>query len=159
MVDIMSASFSSASTAFEISLGLTGVLALWMGLMKIGERGGVITFFGRLISPLFSRLFPGVPKGHPAMGSIFMNVSANMLGLDNAATPMGLKAMQEPAIDQSRQVARFRCHDHVPGAQCLGSVSHPHFNHDVSSAGRSLPILPMCSCRYFLPRSSPLWLA
>ena len=66
--DIMSSSFSSASTAFEISLGLTGVLALWMGLMKIGERGGVITFFGRLISPLFSRLFPGVPKGHPAMG-------------------------------------------------------------------------------------------
>ncbi|RXE72338.1 hypothetical protein ED352_01010 [Muribaculaceae bacterium Isolate-002 (NCI)] len=93
--DIMSSSFSSASTAFEISLGLTGVLALWMGLMKIGERGGVITFFGRLISPLFSRLFPGVPKGHPAMGAIFMNVSANMLGLDNAATPMGLKAMQE----------------------------------------------------------------
>lgn len=93
--DIMSSSFSSASTAFEISLGLTGVLALWMGLMKIGERGGVINFFGRLISPLFTRLFPGVPKGHPAMGSIFMNVSANMLGLDNAATPMGLKAMQE----------------------------------------------------------------
>jgi spore maturation protein SpmA/spore maturation protein SpmB len=93
--DIMTASFSSASTAFEIALGLTGVLSLWMGLMKIGERGGVIGFFGRLISPLFCRLFPGVPKGHPAMGSIFMNVSANMLGLDNAATPMGLKAMQE----------------------------------------------------------------
>lgn len=93
--DIMSASFSSASNAFEIALGLTGVLALWMGLMKIGEKGGVIAFFGRLVAPLFSRLFPGVPKEHPAMGSIFMNVSANMLGLDNAATPMGLKAMQE----------------------------------------------------------------
>lgn len=93
--EIMQASFSSAGTAFEISLGLTGILALWMGLMKIGERGGVINFFGRLVSPLFSRLFPGVPKGHPAMGSIFMNVSANMLGLDNAATPLGLKAMQE----------------------------------------------------------------
>lgn len=92
---IMSASFSSAATAFEISLGLTGILSLWMGLMKIGERGGVIQFFGRLISPLFTRLFPGIPKGHPAMGSIFMNVSANMLGLDNAATPLGLKAMQE----------------------------------------------------------------
>ncbi len=91
----MGASFTSAATAFEISLGLTGVLALWMGLMKIGERAGVIQFFGRLISPLFSRLFPGIPKGHPAMGSIFMNVSANMLGLDNAATPLGLKAMQE----------------------------------------------------------------
>lgn len=93
--DIMHASFDSAATAFEISLGLTGVLSLWMGLMKIGERGGVIAFFGRAVSPLFSRLFPGVPKGHPAMGSIFMNVSANMLGLDNAATPLGLKAMQE----------------------------------------------------------------
>lgn len=93
--NIMSASFTSAATAFEISLGLTGILALWMGLMKIGERAGVIQFFGRLISPLFSRLFPGIPKGHPAMGSIFMNVSANMLGLDNAATPLGLKAMQE----------------------------------------------------------------
>ncbi len=91
----MHASFDSAATAFEISLGLTGVLSLWMGLMKIGERGGVIAFFGRVVSPLFSRLFPGVPKGHPAMGSIFMNVSANMLGLDNAATPLGLKAMQE----------------------------------------------------------------
>lgn len=93
--DIMNSSFASARTAFEISLGLTGVLSLWMGLMKIGERGGVIAFFSRLISPLFTRLFPGVPKGHPAMGSIFMNVSANMLGLDNAATPLGLKAMQE----------------------------------------------------------------
>ena len=92
---IMEASFSSAEQAFKISIGLTGILSLWMGLMKIGERGGVIQFFGRLISPLFSRLFPGIPKGHPAMGSIFMNVSANMLGLDNAATPLGLKAMQE----------------------------------------------------------------
>lgn len=93
--DIMSASFSSAATAFEISLGLTGILSLWLGLMKIGERAGVINFFGRIIAPLFTRLFPGVPPGHPAMGSIFMNVSANMLGLDNAATPLGLKAMQE----------------------------------------------------------------
>lgn len=92
---IMGASFTSAANAFEIALGLTGVLSLWMGLMKIGERAGVIQMFGRLISPLFSRLFPGIPKGHPAMGSIFMNVSANMLGLDNAATPLGLKAMQE----------------------------------------------------------------
>ena len=92
---IMEASFTSAEQAFKISIGLTGILSLWLGLMKIGERGGVIQFFGRLISPLFSRLFPGIPKGHPAMGSIFMNVSANMLGLDNAATPLGLKAMQE----------------------------------------------------------------
>ena len=78
---IMGASFTSAANAFEIALGLTGVLSLWMGLMKIGERAGVIQMFGRLISPLFSRLFPGIPKGHPAMGSIFMNVSANMLRL------------------------------------------------------------------------------
>jgi spore maturation protein SpmA/spore maturation protein SpmB len=92
---VMSASFSSAATAFEIAIGLTGILSLWLGLMKIGERGGVVAFFGRMMSPLFSRLFPGVPKNHPAMGSIFMNVSANMLGLDNAATPMGLKAMKE----------------------------------------------------------------
>lgn len=93
--DIMNASFDQAAFAFEISLGLTGVLTLWMGIMKIGERAGVVEFFGRLISPFFSRLFPGIPKGHPAMGAIFMNISANMLGLDNAATPMGLKAMQE----------------------------------------------------------------
>ncbi|MDE7180887.1 MAG: hypothetical protein K2N88_06790 [Muribaculaceae bacterium] len=93
--DVMNASFDQAAFAFEISLGLTGVLTLWMGIMKIGERGGVIECFGRLISPFFSRLFPGIPKGHPAMGAIFMNISANMLGLDNAATPMGLRAMQE----------------------------------------------------------------
>lgn len=93
--EIMGGTFTSAATAFEISLGLTGVLSLWLGLMKIGERAGVVRFFGRLISPLFCRLFPGVPRNHPAMGSIFMNVSANMLGLDNAATPLGLKAMQE----------------------------------------------------------------
>ncbi|MDE6165602.1 MAG: hypothetical protein K2F58_00715, partial [Muribaculaceae bacterium] len=93
--DIMTASFGSASSAFELALGLTGILTLWLGLMKIGERAGVIRLFGRLVSPLFTRLFPGVPKDHPAMGSIFMNVSANMLGLDNAATPLGLKAMQE----------------------------------------------------------------
>ncbi|MDE6084531.1 MAG: hypothetical protein K2G11_08575 [Muribaculaceae bacterium] len=92
---VMNSTFDQAAFAFEISLGLTGVLTLWMGLMKIGEKGGVIEFLGRLISPFFLRLFPGIPKGHPALGAIFMNLSANMLGLDNAATPMGLKAMQE----------------------------------------------------------------
>ncbi len=91
--EIMNSSFSQAAFAFEVSLGLTGVLTLWMGIMKIGERAGVIEAMSRLISPFFSRLFPGIPKGHPAMGAIFMNVSANMLGL--AATPMGLRAMQE----------------------------------------------------------------
>ena len=93
--EIINSSFSQAAFAFEISLGLTGVLTLWLGIMKIGERGGVIDFFARLINPFFSRLFPGIPQGHPAMGAIFMNISANMLGLDNAATPMGLRAMQE----------------------------------------------------------------
>lgn len=92
---IMNSSFDQAAFAFEISLGLTGVLTLWLGIMRIGEKGGVIAFLGRLISPFFSRLFPGIPKDHPAMGAIFMNISANMLGLDNAATPMGLRAMQE----------------------------------------------------------------
>ncbi|MBQ7823240.1 MAG: spore maturation protein [Bacteroidaceae bacterium] len=93
--EIMNASFDSAKTAFEISLGLTGVLSLWLGLMKIGEKSGVVAFFSRLISPLFCRLFPDLPKNHPALGSMFMNFSANMLGLDNAATPLGLKAMKE----------------------------------------------------------------
>ena len=93
--DIMNASFTQASFAFEISLGLTGVLTLWMGIMRIGEKGGVIEWLGRLINPFFSRLFPGIPANDPALGAIFMNLSANMLGLDNAATPMGLRAMQE----------------------------------------------------------------
>lgn len=93
--DIMNSSFDQAAFAFQISIGLTGVLALWLGIMKIGERAGVIQRLGALTSPLFSRLFPGIPKGHPALGAIFMNISANMLGLDNAATPMGLRAMQE----------------------------------------------------------------
>ena len=91
----VNSTFSSARTGFEISLGLTGVLALWMGLMKIGERGGLIQLFSRAINPLFSRLFPDIPKNHPAGGSILMNISANILGLDNAATPAGLQAMRE----------------------------------------------------------------
>ena len=92
---LMNVSFTSSAKAFEICLGLTGVLSFWLGLMKVGEKGGVIAAFSRLINPLFSRIFPGIPAGHPAQGSILMNVSANMLGLDNAATPMGLKAMKE----------------------------------------------------------------
>lgn len=92
---IVASTFSTAKTAFEISLGLTGVLALWMGLMKIGERGGIVNALARLLSPVFNKIFPDIPKGHPATGSMFMNIAANMLGLDNAATPMGLKAMQE----------------------------------------------------------------
>ena len=92
---MMDSTFSSTKTAFEISLGLTGVLSLWLGVMKIGEKGGVVNVLARLLSPLFVRLFPDVPKGHPVTGSIFMNIAANMLGLDNAATPLGLKAMEQ----------------------------------------------------------------
>lgn len=93
--NIINASFESAKTGFEISLGLTGILSLWLGIMKIGEKGGVIQSFARLAAPVFSKLFPDIPKDHPVTGSIFMNFSANLLGLDNAATPMGLKAMQQ----------------------------------------------------------------
>ncbi len=89
------ATFDSAKTAFEISIGLTGVLTLWLGLMKVGEAGGAIGVMAKLVSPFFRRLFPEIPRDHPALGSIIMNFSANMLGLDNAATPLGLKAMNE----------------------------------------------------------------
>ena len=92
---MMDSTFSSSKTAFEISLGLTGVLSLWLGIMKIGEKGGVVDALSRLLSPVFVRLFPDIPKGHPATGSIFMNIAANMLGLDNAATPLGLRAMEQ----------------------------------------------------------------
>lgn len=92
---LVNSTFDSSKSAFEISLGLTGILALWLGIMKIGEQSGMINALSRWLSPVFCRLFPDIPKGHPAMGSIFMNLSANMLGLDNAATPMGLKAMKE----------------------------------------------------------------
>ena len=92
---MMDSTFESSKTAFEISIGLTGVLALWMGIMKVGEKGGVVAAFAKLLGPVFCRLFPDIPKGHPVTGSIFMNIAANMLGLDNAATPMGLKAMEQ----------------------------------------------------------------
>ena len=92
---MMDSTFASSKTAFEISLGLTGVLSLWLGIMKIGERGGVVNILAKILSPVFVRLFPDIPKGHPVTGSIFMNIAANMLGLDNAATPLGLKAMEQ----------------------------------------------------------------
>ena len=92
---IMNSTFDTSKTAFKISLGLTGVLSLWLGIMKIGEKGGVVNVVARVLSPVFTRLFPDIPKGHPVTGSIFMNVAANMLGLDNAATPLGLKAMEQ----------------------------------------------------------------
>lgn len=92
---MMNATFDMAKTGFEISLGLTGVLTLWMGIMKIGEKGGIVKVFSKLIGPFFNKLFPELGKEHPAHGSIMLNIAANMLNLDNAATPMGLKAMQE----------------------------------------------------------------
>lgn len=92
---MMNGAFDSAKTAFELSIGLTGIMTLWMGLMKVAETGGMIKILSRIVSPLFAKLFPEIPKGHPAQGSIVMNLAANMLGLDNAATPLGLKAMKE----------------------------------------------------------------
>ena len=92
---MMNSTFASAEAAFKISIGLTGALSLWLGVMRIGEQGGVINMLSRVLSPVFSKLFPSIPKGHPATGSIFMNIAANMLGLDNAATPLGLKAMEQ----------------------------------------------------------------
>ncbi len=93
--EILNSTFSSAKSGFEISIGLTGVLSLWMGIMKIGEQAGVINQFSRVVSPFFTRIFPELPKGHPAFGSMLMNLSATMLGIDNAATPLGLQAMKE----------------------------------------------------------------
>ena len=93
--EIINSTFAQAKTAFEISLGLTGVLSLWMGIMKIGEKSGLIASLAKLLSPILCKIFPDVPKGHPAMGTMFMNFSANMLGIDNAATPIGLKAMEQ----------------------------------------------------------------
>lgn len=104
--EIMNSTFSSSKTAFDISLGLTGILSLWLGIMKIGENGGLISAFSRWLSPVLSKLFPEIPKGHPVMGAIFMNISANMLGLDNAATPLGLKAMKElQELNKDKKVA------------------------------------------------------
>jgi spore maturation protein SpmA len=92
---MMNSTFDMAKTGFEISLGLTGVMTLWMGLMRVGEKGGIVSLMSRAVGPLFRRLFPEIPKDHPAAGSIMMNIAANMLGLDNAATPLGLKAMTQ----------------------------------------------------------------
>ena len=92
---MVGAAFDLAKTGFEIALGLTGVMCLWLGIMRLGEKGGAVDLLARAFGPLLRRLFPGIPEGHPAMGSIVMNMAANMLGLDNAATPLGLKAMNE----------------------------------------------------------------
>lgn len=103
--DILNSTFTNAKTGFELSLGLAGILSLWMGIMKIGEKAGVVNTLGKGVAPFFTRIFPEIPKNHPVFGSMLMNIAANMLGLDNAATPMGLKAMgelQELNIDKSK---------------------------------------------------------
>ena len=132
--ELVNSTFSSSKTAFEISLGLTGILALWLGVMKIGENSGMINALSRWLSPVFCRLFPEIPKGHPAMGSIFMNLSANMLGLDNAATPMGLKAMKELQELNPKNGHRHQSDGHVPCPQHLGTDTYPRQHHDVSLA-------------------------
>ncbi len=104
--NLVNALFNAAKLGFEISIGLTGIICLWLGIMKIGENGGAIHHLTRLVSPLFSRLFPDVPKNHPAVGSMMMNFSANMLGLDNAATPIGLKAMNQlQELNETKETA------------------------------------------------------
>ncbi len=122
--DIINSTFENSKTAFEISIGLTGVLSLWMGVMKIGEKGGMVNALSRLLSPVFTRLFPDIPKGHPATGHIFMNIAANMLGLDNAATPLGLKAMesmQELNVERNKQ----RISDSGKLAEMNATASNP----------------------------------
>ena len=145
---MMDSTFSSSKTAFEISLGLTGVLSLWMGVMKIGEKGGVVNVLARLLSPVFTKLFPDIPKGHPVTGSIFMNIAANMLGLDNAATPLGLKAMEQmQELNTKKDTAsnpmimflvehqeryRLESDDYVSGAEHQRTDTHPREYHGVS---------------------------
>lgn len=121
---MMNSTFDSSKTAFEISLGLTGVLSLWLGIMKIGEKGGVVNFIARLLSPIFTKLFPDIPKGHPVTGSIFMNIAANMLGLDNAATPLGLKAMEQMQELNEEEIKRT-VKDPVVAEQCRQTATNP----------------------------------
>ena len=121
---MMNSTFDSSKTAFEISLGLTGVLSLWLGIMKIGEKGGVVNFIARLLSPIFTKLFPDIPKGHPVTGSIFMNIAANMLGLDNAATPLGLKAMEQMQELNEEEIKRT-VKDPEVAEQCRQTATNP----------------------------------
>ncbi len=121
---MMNSTFDSSKTAFEISLGLTGVLSLWLGIMKIGEKGGVVNFIARLLSPVFTKLFPDIPKGHPVTGSIFMNIAANMLGLDNAATPLGLRAMEQMQELNEEEIKRT-VKDPEMAEQCRQTATNP----------------------------------
>ena len=120
---MMNSTFDSSKTAFEISLGLTGVLSLWLGVMKIGEKGGVVDYIARLLSPIFTKLFPDIPKGHPVTGSIFMNIAADMLGLDNAATPLGLKAMEQMQELNEKKNEELRIKDSSTDVERLNATA------------------------------------
>ena len=126
--EIMNSTFASSKTAFEISLGLTGVLSLWLGIMKIGERGGVVNALARVLSPVFTRLFPDIPKGHPVTGSIFMNIAANMLGLDNACHSARPQGHGTDADAQHKEGHGNESDDNVPRAQHVGANHHPRFH-------------------------------
>lgn len=137
--EIINSTFNSSKTAFEISLGLTGVLSLWLGIMRIGEQGGVIALFSRLLGPLFSKLFPDIPKGHPVTGSIFMNLAANMLGLDNAATPPGAESDGGAARAEPQERYCQQPHDHVPGTEYIRAYTDSYQHHGISCTAGSNP--------------------
>ena len=140
--------FLMGDTAFEISLGLTGVLALWLGIMKIGEKAGAVNLLARVLSPVFTKLFPDIPKNHPAMGSIFMNIASNMLGLDNAATPTGLKAMSQmqelnPKKDTATNPMIMFLVLNTSGLTIIPTTI-------LAFRAMVQQVLPMCSCPSFL---------
>ncbi len=144
--DLVNSIFLNAKTGFEISLGLTGALTLWMGLLKVGEKGGIINILGRIMAPFFQKLFPGLPKGHPAYGSITLNIAANMLGLDNAATPVGLKAMKEMQETNPDKETASNAQIMFLGSQCCRTYNNPGKYYCLQNAAWRCQ-----SCRYFHP--------
>jgi spore maturation protein SpmA len=147
--EIINSTFSSSKTAFEVSLGLTGVLSLWLGIMKIGENSGLIAALSRWLSPVFCRLFPEIPKGHPVMGSLFMNIAANMLGLDNAATPYGLKGDEATSRSEPEERYCLQFDDYVSGAQHIGTDADSYQYHGISCSAGS-----RTAYRYLYPYST-----
>lgn len=154
------AAFDMEKTAFEIALGLTGILSLWLGILKIGEKAGAIQILSKIVQPLFVRLFPEIPKGHPVVGTMLMNISANMLGLDNAATPMGLKAMKElqelnpnkdKAVASDSQILFLVLN---ASGLTLIPVSIMTYRAQLGAANPSDVF-----CRFYLPRFSAHWRA
>ena len=140
MVDATS---DSAKTAFGVSLGLTGVLSLWLGIMKIGEKAGIVNVLARMLSPVFTKLFPDIPKNHPVMGSIFMNIASNMLGLDNAATPTGLKAMAQMQELNTKKDTATNPNDNVPGAEHKWTY---HYSNKHSCSAKLMRCCPTNRC-------------